>query len=98
MAEVVSSITVLFDAPFRIAIYERGAEIFGDNQAKEISHVKRLKTDGIKYCDCPARKAAQDIIAKKMKYWSNDYEIQKNYSVFVNTALHIYYILWLQYE
>ncbi|MCM1114264.1 MAG: molecular chaperone Hsp90 [Clostridium sp.] len=44
---------------------ERGAEIFGENQADEITHAEKLKADGIKYCDCPACKAAQDIIAKK---------------------------------
>lgn len=44
---------------------ERGAKIFGDNQADEIAHAEKLKADGIEYCDCPACKAAQDIIAKK---------------------------------
>lgn len=44
---------------------ERGAEIFGKDQEKEIVHARKLKADGIPFCDCTACKAAQDIIAKK---------------------------------
>lgn len=44
---------------------ERCAKIFGDKQADEIVHAYKLKADGVKYCDCPACKAAQAIIAKK---------------------------------
>ncbi len=44
---------------------ERGAQILGDKQADEIAHAYKLKAEGIKYCDCPACKAVQDILEKK---------------------------------
>lgn len=45
---------------------EAGAKVFGEEKAKEVAaHARELKAQGIKYCDCPACKAVEAILANK---------------------------------
>lgn len=45
---------------------ERGQSIFGQELAKNIlAHAQDIKLQGAKYCDCPACKAALDILNKE---------------------------------
>lgn len=43
-----------------------GLQVFGEDMSKKVlSHAQEIKAQGAIYCDCPACKAAYDIISKK---------------------------------
>lgn len=45
---------------------ETGAQVFGADKAKDVAaHAKEIKSNGAKYCDCPACAAAAAILEKK---------------------------------
>ena len=45
---------------------EAGAQVFGTDKAKDVAaHAKEIKSNGAKYCDCPACAAAAAILEKK---------------------------------
>ena len=45
---------------------EAGAKVFGAEMAKNVlAHAEELKANGAKFCDCPACKACEAILAKK---------------------------------
>jgi hypothetical protein len=45
---------------------DSGIQVFGSELAKNIaSHAKKIKSDGARYCDCPACASAVAIIEKK---------------------------------
>ena len=44
---------------------ESGAKVFGAEAPNVAAHAKQIKADGAKYCDCPACKVVEDILAKK---------------------------------
>lgn len=45
---------------------DHGTQVFGEDTARKIAtHGKNIKSDGAKYCDCPACTAALSILEKK---------------------------------
>ena len=43
-----------------------GAKVFGEEGAKNILiHAKEIKSNGAKYCDCPACAACEALLEKK---------------------------------
>lgn len=45
---------------------EAGAQVFGTDKAKDVAaHAKEIKSNGAKYCDCPACAAVAAILEKK---------------------------------
>lgn len=54
------------DGLITFANSEMGVKVFGEEMAKNVlAHAQDIKAKGAKYCDCPACKAAADILAKK---------------------------------
>lgn len=45
---------------------EAGSQVFGTDKAKDVAaHAKEIKSNGAKYCDCPACAAVAAILEKK---------------------------------
>lgn len=44
---------------------EGGAQVFGAEAKNVAAHAREIKTNGAKYCDCPACAAVEAILAKK---------------------------------
>lgn len=65
LAEVEADIMPI-DGLIAFAGSEAGAKVFGAEMAKTVlAHAEELKENGAKYCDCPACKACEAILAKK---------------------------------
>lgn len=65
LAEVEADIMPI-DGLIAFAGSEAGAKVFGAEMAKTVlAHAEELKANGAKYCDCPACKACEAILAKK---------------------------------
>lgn len=57
---------VPIDGLIGFAESDRGIQVFGADKAKNIAaHAKEIKSQGEKYCDCPACSAAVAILEKK---------------------------------
>ena len=59
------------DGLIEFAESDRCAKIFGDKQDEEIAHAYSLKSQGAKYCDCPACTAALTILERKNEIIKN---------------------------
>ncbi|MDO5564155.1 MAG: molecular chaperone Hsp90 [Eubacteriales bacterium] len=58
------------DALVAFTSSDAAIKVFGEEKAKFYNaHANELKEKGIKYCDCPACKAAQEILEKKDEYF-----------------------------
>lgn len=44
---------------------EGGAQVFGAEAKNVAAHAREIKSNGAKYCDCPACAAVEAILAKK---------------------------------
>ena len=54
------------DGLIAFAESDMGAKVFGEEGAKNILiHVKEIKSNGAKYCDCPACAACEALLEKK---------------------------------
>lgn len=53
------------DTLIHFAESEAGAKVFGDNAPNVASHAKEIKSNGAKYCDCPACNACAAILERK---------------------------------
>ena len=63
IAEIKEDITTVDDL-IALAESEMGAKIFGEEAAKGVAaHAKQIKEQGAKYCDCPACKACEEVLA-----------------------------------
>ena len=65
LAEVEADIMPI-DGLIAFAGSEAGEKVFGAEMAKNVlAHAEEIKDNGAKYCDCPACKACEAILAKK---------------------------------
>lgn len=65
IAELEEDVTGIDDL-IGLADSETGVKVFGAEMAKNLAaHAKEIKSDGAKYCDCPACAAGAAILEKK---------------------------------
>ena len=56
----------IIDGLIAFAESDMGAKVFGEEGAKNILiHAKEIKSNGAKYCDCPACAACEALLEKK---------------------------------
>ena len=65
IAEIEADI-IPIDGLIKFAGSEDGQKVFGAEKAAGIEdHAKKIKSEGAKYCDCPACAACEAILARK---------------------------------
>lgn len=65
IAEIEADITTI-DGLIVFTESDKGKEIFGTERAEEMAiHARKVRTDGGKYCFCPACSAIEAILSKK---------------------------------
>ena len=66
LIEEIAADIIPIDGLIAFAESDMGAKVFGEEGAKNILiHAKEIKSNGAKYCDCPACAACEALLEKK---------------------------------